>query len=284
MRLLNLSSLQTQKTNKMTTILSDKNLEIDDPSIKQYLDLIEPHLKLSIELLIEPKIMQGKTPPRPPNAWILYNKNFQAWKGQNLSAVTTSPKASLNWKGLTKDERHAWTLLGQIAKQKHKKLYPTYQYKPNKFNKHVEATGKKKPGPKKGHKKDTKNNDFNVFVFSWSEQKRKSDSLGDQIKNPEPIIQNPSNNFEQQDELNINIIQQNPMIDNDGVYYSHITTVNEFSENLFSESDHSSSFISNYGSFCEYPPAGPLSSITDIDTAYQTFEENLNFDQLSQHF
>ncbi|CAG8462966.1 1754_t:CDS:2 [Ambispora leptoticha] len=69
---------------------------------------------------------KGQTPSRPPNAWILYHKNFQALEGQyqqNLSAVTTSARASLSWKELPKNERHAWTLLGQIAEQKHNKIY-----------------------------------------------------------------------------------------------------------------------------------------------------------------
>ncbi|CAG8652717.1 11812_t:CDS:1, partial [Ambispora leptoticha] len=258
----------------MSTILNDKiPLEIDDPYIKQQIESIEPDLELSIDDLTEPQIVKkGQKPPRPSNAWILFHRNFKACKGQNLSPITTTVEASLHWNELPENKRHAWALLGQIAEQKHSQLYPTYRYQPNKSNKNVEVTGRKKPGPKKGFKKDPYNKNYSKYinVFSRNEQKRKSDSLGDQIKDPEQIVQNASNNFDQQDlsnELNFNVIQQDPMIDNDGLYYSHITTVNGFSENLFSEFDHSSSFISNSSSFYEHPVVGPLSSITDFDPA-----------------
>lgn len=77
--------------------------------------------------------------PRPPNAFILFRANFirdphvhvpSTGPLSNVSPTTLSTIVGMTWRNLPEEERSLWNEKARVAREEHKRLYPSYRYQP----------------------------------------------------------------------------------------------------------------------------------------------------------
>ncbi|CAG8558535.1 8153_t:CDS:2 [Paraglomus occultum] len=95
-------------------------------------------LTLSIDELLAPSKRprnSKKPPPRPPNSWILFSKDYAARlkllsNGSGADAQKIVKNAKPEWDKLSDDAKKWFNGLAEIAKRRHKAMYPEYKFKP----------------------------------------------------------------------------------------------------------------------------------------------------------
>jgi hypothetical protein len=77
--------------------------------------------------------------PRPPNAFILFRANFirdrhlhttTSGPLSNVSPTALSTIVGITWKNLPDEERQIWQEKARLAREEHKRQYPSYRYQP----------------------------------------------------------------------------------------------------------------------------------------------------------
>ncbi|CAG8492344.1 23853_t:CDS:1 [Dentiscutata erythropus] len=133
---------------QFTLITSDVKTSKSIHSLYNELLNIRPQypLKLPIEELVAParssrrasQYLEKKTkntPPRPPNRYLLFRKDFLAnlqSEGKNLDTKEVSSKTSKKWKELIPPYIYFFQTLAELAKEIHRVTYPGYRYIPRK--------------------------------------------------------------------------------------------------------------------------------------------------------
>ncbi|CAG8843756.1 19999_t:CDS:1, partial [Racocetra persica] len=92
------------------------------------------------ELLVPRKLKKSKKPPRAQNKFILYRKHYVALMKKRCPQRTVrtnelSREASRNWDSESNEVKRYFTILAEVAKDRHKAMYPGYIYEPEKKNK-----------------------------------------------------------------------------------------------------------------------------------------------------
>ncbi|CAG8566306.1 13583_t:CDS:1 [Ambispora gerdemannii] len=115
------------------------NYEYLSNTEKELLSRCPYSLTLTIETLTKPsaKKYSNVEPPRPPNCWILFLKDFTAKLHLNSPDIKrnvkdTTKECSLKWKSQPSDVIYFFKILEKIASKNHGHIYPNYKYKPKK--------------------------------------------------------------------------------------------------------------------------------------------------------
>ncbi|KAF0507830.1 specific transcriptional repressor [Gigaspora margarita] len=73
------------------------------------------------------------SPPRPPNRFLLFRRDFFAkmkQQGMKMTHAKVSRLTSEEWKKQPAEVLRYFEILEQLAKDKHKEIYPAYRYSP----------------------------------------------------------------------------------------------------------------------------------------------------------
>ncbi|KAF8518427.1 high mobility group box domain-containing protein, partial [Hysterangium stoloniferum] len=68
--------------------------------------------------------------PRPPNAFIIFRTEYIRATETQKSTPEVSKRLGDMWKGMSDEEKEPWVTRAEIAKEEHKRKYPTYKFKP----------------------------------------------------------------------------------------------------------------------------------------------------------
>ncbi|CAG8501347.1 3151_t:CDS:1 [Paraglomus brasilianum] len=107
---------------------------------EEFLILLDPpyDLSMSFEELFAPskKRRDSKTPPRPLNSWIIFNRDFTVkYKNSddagNKDGRRLATSASKAWKEKSQEQTEYFNILAKIAENLHNILYPDYRYDPS---------------------------------------------------------------------------------------------------------------------------------------------------------
>ncbi|CAG8501367.1 3152_t:CDS:1 [Paraglomus brasilianum] len=130
-----------RNTTSHSTIYSD-NTSVPEPTSSLSDSEIPTNcpydLTLSIDELLAPSKRprnSKKPPPRPPNSWILFSKDYAARlkllsNGSGADAQKIVKNAKPEWDKLSDDAKKWFNGLAEIAKRRHKAMYPEYKFKP----------------------------------------------------------------------------------------------------------------------------------------------------------
>lgn len=103
---------------------------------------IGKQITLTLEELICPTYKSRKgNIPRPQNPFVIYRRNTQSRLVNNHPKLSRelgfiSKYASDSWKKEPQYVREIFEKIADLAKEAHKKIYPTYKYKPTRFPKY----------------------------------------------------------------------------------------------------------------------------------------------------
>ncbi|CAG8560372.1 3133_t:CDS:1 [Diversispora eburnea] len=142
---MNLEFLKTQEISQLT-ILNDlkfDNVEemLKNPPYQLFLsidELISPSKNSRASKKFEKKI---RGPPRPLNDYFIFRKNFEVYIRSQQNAISAtnvgnvSRFASCEWKKQPPTVKLFFKFLAEMAKNKHKEMFPGFKYNPKRHKK-----------------------------------------------------------------------------------------------------------------------------------------------------
>nr|CAG8626548.1 5040_t:CDS:2 [Entrophospora candida] len=120
--------------------------------------LLKPpcELYLPIEELITPR-NNHKNPPRPQNCFMLYRKNYNKSSDSINDVIKVSKDAGKAWNNESGEVRKYFKILENMSLEKHKLIYPNYEYKTS--GDQLLSYKAQKPGSEPGLQQRQNNND-----------------------------------------------------------------------------------------------------------------------------
>ncbi|CAG8575734.1 32348_t:CDS:1 [Racocetra persica] len=130
-------------------------LNIKHSFYEEVLRIVPPYpLTLTVEELVSPSFTSRRAsqywrnpetskPPRPPNAYILFRKNYHAevkQSGKHVTLKEISNLTSQKWEIQNTSVKYYFEILAEAAREKHIERYPKYKYSPKRKNKSKEIS------------------------------------------------------------------------------------------------------------------------------------------------